>query len=112
MNNLQRIIQVQNVSNARSDHNIVIAKIKKLGSVSSLQTVRKRDWKNFNETEFKKELNDVNWLAMKNIEDVNDQTSFLTSKVNRALDRPAPYKTFQQVLRLLWRLETVPGKLL
>ena len=94
-NNVGRIVQSVNVPNARSDHNVVIAKIRGKGKTTTFQSVRKRDWRNFEQKTYTDKVRKINWGKMKLMEDPDLMAEYFVTQINRVLDVLAPMKTWQ-----------------
>ena len=62
---------------------------------SSTRYIRKRSYKNFNETKFLEKIKNISWWDVYLTNDVNEAVRLLTSKINCILDEMPPLKTFQ-----------------
>merc|ERR1712240_245425 len=60
-NNLPKLVQVRNIE-TDSDHDLISCITKVNGNVSTPKSTRSRDFKDFNENDFKLELLGQNWL--------------------------------------------------
>ena len=88
-------ITVTKHQNSSTDHLPVIIKYSlNLTKVSYKRSLTKRSFKNFTKEGWNEALEQEDWLDVEDCEDVNEMVRLFTDKVNRALDRVAPVKTF------------------
>ena len=93
-NNPAKMSQIYTKYNG-SDHKVIMgvrfAKMVK----TNVRYVRKRSFKNFEETVFLQKIRSLSWWDLYQATDVNKAVDIFTKKVSHVLDQVAPVKTFQ-----------------
>ena len=93
-NNPEKLSQVH-TELAGSDHKLLkVTRFAKSVKRSS-RYVRKRCYKDFDETEFRKKVSELSWFELYLCDDVEKAVHLLTSNINRVLDQFAPVRTVQ-----------------
>ena len=78
-----------------SDHKLLRVTRFTKSMKNSARYVRKRSFKNFNQTEFCEAVKKISWFDLYTCEDPSQAAALLTSKLTDILDQMAPIKTFQ-----------------
>ena len=90
-----KISPIQTMFNGFSDHRVIkgvrFAKLIR----NSTRYVKKRSYKNFNESEFRRRIKNLSFWDIYCSTDVNDASNLLAEKLNVVLDQMAPIRTFQ-----------------
>ena len=94
-NSPERLTNVLNIPRGSSHHNIIAATRLTKSPVNRIRYVKKRNFKYFNKTEFRREIRKLSWWDIYTSTDVNVAVESLTSKINSVLDKMAPIKIFQ-----------------
>jgi hypothetical protein len=94
-NKPDKLSSIQSYFTGLSDHKLlkVIRYSKSFRQIP--RYVRKRSFKNFEETTFKQKLSECNLAEILECSNVNDATAMLIGKLTNILDTLAPIKTFQ-----------------
>ena len=66
----------------------------------SVRYIRKRSFKNFNESEFCAAVKDISWWNVYSCEDAQNATEMFTAKINNILDKMAQSKHSKFMLRM------------
>ena len=81
--------------NSSTDHLPVIIRYSlNLAKVTYKRSLTKRSFKKFTKEVWNEALEQEDWMEVDDCEDVNEMVKLFTEKVNRALDKVAPVKTF------------------
>ena len=78
-----------------SDHKLILGVRYANIIKSSTRYVKKRSYKNFDESKFLEEVRNISWWDLYLETDVNEAVYLFTNKINRILDQMAPVKKFQ-----------------
>ena len=78
-----------------SDHKLIMGVRYAKMIRSSTRYVRKRSFKDFDETVFLQKIRDTSWWELYQSTDTDEAVQIFTTKVNSILDKMAPMKTFQ-----------------
>ena len=78
-----------------SDHKVIMGVRYANMIKTSTRYVRKRSFKNFDESVFLQKIRDTSWWDVYQTTDINEAVQLFTNKINLILDQMAPMKTFQ-----------------
>ena len=78
-----------------SDHKVIMGVRYATLIKNRSRYVKKRSYKNFDETLFLKKIRDTSWWDVYKATEVDEAVHLFTSKINLILDNMAPIKTFQ-----------------
>ena len=78
-----------------SDHKLVMATRFSKSFKQNIRYCKKRSYKNFNEEDFLREVENISWWEVYASEDVDVAVDIFTKKLTDILDRMAPVKKFQ-----------------
>ena len=78
-----------------SDHSLIMVRRFSKSFKQNIRYCKKRSYKNFNEEEFLKEIENISWWDVYASDDVDVAVDVFTSKLTEILDRMAPVKKFQ-----------------
>ena len=78
-----------------SDHKVIIGVRYAKLIRNQPRYVRKRSYKNFDETAFLQRIRETSWWDIYQASEIDHAVSLLTSKIGLVLDEMAPLKTFQ-----------------
>lgn len=78
-----------------SDHNLIYA-VRKIGlPKGQIWYIKCRSFKNFNEAQFKSDLNTTKWPSINEFPDVNHACEACTSVILGVIDKHAPQRSFR-----------------
>ena len=95
VNTPDKIISVQNIVRAFSDHNLVMVILRLKGQTGDRHDKRQRDMKNWDPIKYCQEVGEIDWaplLAETNINIIND---IFENNLLRIMDKMCPEKNFQ-----------------
>ena len=90
-----KLSKIQVSNQGASDHKMIFATRYSKAVISKPKVIRKRSFKNFNQSDFIEAIKLVSWWGVYSSEDVEEATRMFTSEVCKILDKMAPVKTFQ-----------------
>ena len=90
-----KLSEVYSEFSGASDHKVIKVTRYAKSLQKSVRYIRKRSFKNFNESEFCAAVKNISWWDVYSCEDAQNATEVFTSKINNILDKMAPVKTFQ-----------------
>ena len=94
-NKVERLVKVTNVNRSSSDHNMVVTDVRTKKPPVTIHPTDRRNWKNFNERDFKQKILEIDWTNFNDTEDINVASSILEEELLRILDQAAPIRTVQ-----------------
>ena len=94
-NTPERVLEVQNLKRAVSDHNATIVRISLTERPTKKHEIVTRSRKNFNLTRYQERIGAIDWTEFYKITDVNILNDIFCTKVVEILDSEAPIKVIQ-----------------
>ena len=91
----QRILSVQNIDYAATDHNLIEVTVNIFGKIRNSNEVRKRMMKNWNDDAYRLEVHNIDWKELYESDNADKSYGIFEEKMKQILDKLAPMRTVQ-----------------
>ena len=99
-NSPQRISEIKNFTRGTADHNVICVSHRLKGKITTSQESISRNWNNFEEKEFKRQISLENWNPVLESESLEEANFFFQEQFLRILDKLAPLRRNQPRRRI------------
>ena len=96
MNTPARLIYIQNLSRAFSDHNLLLLSVRTKNKIMDRHDITKRDRSKMNLEEYRRDIGNIDWTRLMDSNDVNFVNNIFEEELLKALDKAAPVKSFKK----------------